>query len=159
MTQFLSYADTVLCWSRSKIHRYKAAPPVYNWNFFIIQIEERNINVICGIFHLKGQCHEIFCFRFFSWITFPQAPKNNIRVISNFSENSRRYSQVKMHHRCQWHRWQIAAGINDNGGKVSRTPAANFATSSACVVYILIILLLQSMQAIRFCIQKHLDLP
>ncbi len=66
---------------------------------------------------LKGQCHEIFCFRFFSWITFPQAPYNNIRIISNFFENSRRYSQVKVHHRCQWHRWQIAAGINDTGGK------------------------------------------
>jgi hypothetical protein len=26
---------------------------------------------------LKGQCHEIFCFRFFLWITFPQAPENN----------------------------------------------------------------------------------
>ncbi len=70
----------------------------------------------------KGQCHEIFCFRFFSWITFPQAPDNNIRIISNFFENSRRYSQVKVHHwcqrhRCQWHRWQIAASINDTGGK------------------------------------------
>ncbi len=77
---------------------------------------------------LKGQCHEIFCFRFFSWITFPQAPENNFRIISNFFKNSRRYSQVKVHHRCQrhrwqicrrcqWHRWQIAAGINDTGGK------------------------------------------
>ncbi len=56
---------------------------------------------------LKGQCHEIFCFRFFSWITFPQAPDNNIRIISNFFENSRRYSQVKVHHRCQRHRRQI----------------------------------------------------
>jgi len=34
-------------------------------------------------FHLKGQCHKIFCFRFFSWITFPQAPDNNIRIISS----------------------------------------------------------------------------
>ncbi len=53
----------------------------------------------------------------FSWITFPQAPENNSRVISNFFENSRRYSQVKVHqlcqrhwsqicHRCQWQRWQ-----------------------------------------------------
>ncbi len=31
-----------------------------------------------------GQCLEIFCFRFFSWIIFPQAPENKIRVISNF---------------------------------------------------------------------------
>jgi hypothetical protein len=27
-------------------------------------------------FALKGQCHKIFCFRFFSWIIFPQASKN-----------------------------------------------------------------------------------
>ncbi len=60
-----------------------------------------------GNFRLKGQCHEIFCFRFFSSITFPQGPENNIRVISNFFENSRRYSQVKVQvkvqicHRCQ----------------------------------------------------------
>ncbi len=56
---------------------------------------------------LKGQCHEIFCFRLFSWITFPQAPDNNFTIISNFFENSRRYSQVKVHHRCQRHQWQI----------------------------------------------------
>ncbi len=56
---------------------------------------------------LKGQCHKIFWFRFFSWITLPQAPVKNIRIISNFLENSRRYSQVKVHHRCQRHRWQI----------------------------------------------------
>jgi len=49
-------------------------------------------------FSLKGQCHEIFCFRFFSSITFLQAPENNIRVISNLFENSQRYSQVKAHH-------------------------------------------------------------
>ncbi len=66
----------------------------------------------CFEFHLKGQCREIFCVRFFSWITFPQARDNNIRIISNFFENSRRYSQVMVHHR-----WQIAAGINDTGGK------------------------------------------
>ncbi len=78
--------------------------------------------------HLKGQCHEIFCFWFFLWISFPPAPEYPIRTVSNFFENSRRYSQVKVHHRCQrhrwqirhrcqWHRWQIAAGINDTGGK------------------------------------------
>jgi hypothetical protein len=33
-----------------------------------------------------------------------------------------------VHHRCQRHLWQIAAGTNDTGGKlppVSKTPAAN----------------------------------
>ncbi len=56
---------------------------------------------------LKGQCHEIFCFWFFSWISFPQAPEYTIRVVSNFFENSRRYSQLKVDHRYQRHRWQI----------------------------------------------------
>ncbi len=55
----------------------------------------------------QGQCHKIFCFRFFSRIIFLRVPKNNVRVILNFSENSRRYSQVKVHHRYQWHRGQI----------------------------------------------------
>ncbi len=58
-----------------------------------------------------------------------QTPENKIRVVSNFSKNSaRRYSQVKVHHWYQWHRWEIcrrcqwqqwlfATGINDTGGK------------------------------------------
>ncbi len=41
---------------------------------------------------LKGQCHEIFCFWFFSWISFPPAPEYPIRTVSNFFKNSRRYS-------------------------------------------------------------------
>ncbi len=41
---------------------------------------------------------------------------NNIRIISNFFENSRRYSQVKVQicHQfplCWWHRWQIMGTI------------------------------------------------
>ncbi len=55
---------------------------------------------------LKGQCHEIFNFWFFS-ISFPQASENTITAISNFFENSRRYSRLKVHHRCQRHRWQM----------------------------------------------------
>ncbi len=31
--------------------------------------------------NLKGQCYEIFDFWFFSWISFPQAPEYNIRVV------------------------------------------------------------------------------
>ncbi len=56
---------------------------------------------------LKGQCHEIFCFWFFSWISFPQALEHTISAVSNFFENSRRYSQLKVDHRYQRHRWQI----------------------------------------------------
>ncbi len=56
---------------------------------------------------LKGQCNEIFDFWFFSWISFPEAFEYTITVISNFFENSRRYSRLKVHHRCQRHRWQM----------------------------------------------------
>ncbi len=48
--------------------------------------------------HLKGQCHEISTSGFL-WINFPQAP-GPVRSVSNFLENSRRYSQLKVHHRC-----------------------------------------------------------
>jgi len=56
---------------------------------------------------LKGQCHEIFCFWFFSWISLPPATEYSIRTVSNFFDNSRRYSQLKACHRCQRHRWQM----------------------------------------------------
>ncbi len=46
---------------------------------------------IQGKFSLTDMCHEIFGFRFFSWIVFPQAPENSIRIIS----------QIKVHHRYQ----------------------------------------------------------
>ncbi len=39
---------------------------------------------------LKGQCHEIFRFWFFSSISFPPAPEYPIRTVSNFFENSRK---------------------------------------------------------------------
>jgi hypothetical protein len=61
---------------------------------------------------LKGQCHEIFDFWFFSRISFPQAPEYTIRAVSNFFENSRRYSQLKVCHRCQRHRWQMQKIFN-----------------------------------------------
>ncbi len=57
--------------------------------------------------YLKGKCHEIFCFWFFSWISFPQAPEYTIRAVSKFFENSRIYSQLKVDHWYQRHRWQI----------------------------------------------------
>ncbi len=42
-----------------------------------------------------------------AWSSFPQAPEYTIRAFSNFFKNSRRYSQLKVDHRCQWHRWQM----------------------------------------------------
>ncbi len=61
---------------------------------------------------LKGQCHEIFCFWFFYESVSPPAPEYPIRTVSNFFETSRRYSQVKVHHRCRWHPWQIMRTIS-----------------------------------------------
>ncbi len=58
--------------------------------------------------YLKGQCHEIFFFRFFSWITFPQAPENKSRVIrctTGVNDNCGKCChQFPL---CCWHRGQI----------------------------------------------------
>ena len=50
---------------------------------------------------LKGQCHEIFRFWFFSSISFPPALEYPIKTVSNFFENSPRYSQLKVDHWCR----------------------------------------------------------
>jgi hypothetical protein len=64
--------------------------------------------------YLKGTVSRDFrLLVFFSWITFPQAPEYTIMVVSNFFENSRRYSQLKVCHRCQRHRWQMQNFFND----------------------------------------------
>ncbi len=91
----------------------------------------KNCNAGTNTDTLKGQCHEIFCFRFFSWITFPQAPDNNIRIISNFL---RKFAEIFASQgappvaNCR--RYQPPAA---NFPPVSTTPAANFASSSPCV--------------------------
>ncbi len=56
---------------------------------------------------LKGTVSRDFRLLFFSWISFPQASEYFLAAISNFFENSRRYSRLKVHHRCQRHRWQM----------------------------------------------------
>ncbi len=62
--------------------------------------------------YLKGQCHEIFDFRFFSRISFPQVPEYTIRAVLNFFENSRRFLQLKVCHRWRWHRWHMPKIFN-----------------------------------------------
>ncbi len=65
---------------------------------------------------LKGQCHEIFCFWFFFMNQFPPSPwVYTIRAVSNFSENSQRYLQLKVDHQCQRHRWQTMRLISGWG--------------------------------------------
>ncbi len=76
--------------------------------------------------HLKGQCHEIFDFWFFSWISFPLSPKYTIRAVSIFfffkicgdihssrcatgvvdtGINNTSETGGKICRRCRWYRW------------------------------------------------------
>ncbi len=71
-----------------------------------------------GTHSLKGTVSRDFLLLVFFMGKFPPRPRVGypIRTVSNFLENSRRYSLVKVHHR------------------VSTTPATNFAPSFASVV-------------------------
>ncbi len=53
---------------------------------------------------LSGTVSQDFLLQVFFKNYLPPSPQNNVRFILNFSENSRRYSQVKVHHRYQRHR-------------------------------------------------------
>jgi hypothetical protein len=75
--------------------------------FFLYQIIWSWFLALPDKIRLKGQCHEIFCLWFFSWISFPQASDYTSRAVSNFFENSQRYLQLKVWHRCQRHLWQM----------------------------------------------------
>jgi hypothetical protein len=81
---------------------------------------------------LKGQCHEICCFWFFSWISFPPAPEYLIRTVSIFSSQgappvsttsvanlplvSTTLVAICHRHKRHWrqicHRWQIMGTIS-----------------------------------------------
>ncbi len=56
---------------------------------------------------IRGTVSRDFLLQVFFMNQFPPAPKYPIRTISNFVENSLRYSQVKVHHWYQQHRRQI----------------------------------------------------
>ncbi len=64
-----------------------------------------NVNDPWGLPLLKGQCHEIFCFWFFSWISFPPASVYEDRL-----EFFRKFAVVIRKSRC-------TTGFNDTGGK------------------------------------------
>jgi hypothetical protein len=52
---------------------------------------------------LRGKCRELLTYCFFSWTIFFRSPDNYLNFISVFFENSRRYSQLKLHDWCQRH--------------------------------------------------------
>jgi hypothetical protein len=106
---------------RHRIHpRYKGHSILY-WmesNSIHYQIEQNCDLIQSPNFKLlKGQCHKIFASGFFHESVSPPAPEYPIRTVSNIFKNSRRYSQVKVHHRYQRHPWQMPP--------VSLTPVAN----------------------------------
>ncbi len=82
------------------------------------------------LMHFKGTVSQNLSLRIFSWIVFPQAPENNISVISNFF---RKFTEIfasqgappcsindtggkKFNHLyswCYWYWWQIIWAISD----------------------------------------------
>ncbi len=67
---------------------------------------------------LEGQCHEIFCFRFFSWIIFPQASQITLgsfrfffwkftEILGSQGAPPVSMTPVAICHQCQRHRRQI----------------------------------------------------
>jgi hypothetical protein len=72
------------------------------WSNLVFELSEQVLcmRLLCSLLYsllchkpLKGVWHEIF-----HKSVYP------IRTISNFFENSRRYSQMNVYQRCQWHR-------------------------------------------------------
>ncbi len=56
---------------------------------------------------------------------------------SNILKNLRKYSQLKVHHHCRWHRGKFTTGVIDTSGKLplmSLTPAANLLPVSLTLV-------------------------
>ncbi len=75
---------------------------------------------------LKGVWHEIFDFKFFSWISVPPAPKYSIGAFLNFFENSWRYSRINVTVNDTGDK--LFSGANDTGEKLSQvllTPVNN----------------------------------
>ncbi len=60
----------------------------------------------------KGTVSRDFLLLVFLWISYSPAPEYPIRTVSNFFQNSLRYSQLKVDHRCRWHRWQMKKIFN-----------------------------------------------
>ncbi len=82
----------------------------------------------------KGTVSRDFRLLVFSWISFPQAPEYTIVAISNFLENSRRYSRLQVHHQ-----WQMEKTFKQkNFNKLVWTPLG-----SRVNIYI------------NFCLQVH----
>ncbi len=75
LIQMVALARTACAWSRNN---FGMTTPVPSTGLMFVNCEKMLLQ------DSKGTVSQDFCFRFFSWINFPQAPENNIRVILNF---------------------------------------------------------------------------
>ncbi len=92
-----------------------------------------------GTRHFRGTVPRDFLLLVFFMNQFPKTPEYNV---SNFFKNSRRYSQLKVHHRCCWHQWEMEKIFNQkNFNYFVWTPLG-----SRVNIYV------------NFCLQVHLNL-
>ncbi len=75
----------------------------------------RTFGVFLRKSELKGTVPRDFRLGFFFMNQFPPRTwvYHYVTAISNFLENLRRYSRLKVHHRCRWHRWQMEKIFNE----------------------------------------------
>ncbi len=88
--------------------------------------------IIVYITYVKGTVSRDFCFRFFSWITFPQAPDNTLGSFRIFSKIRGDIHKSRCTTGVNNTSGKFATGINDTGSKilppvplVLLTPVAN----------------------------------
>jgi hypothetical protein len=92
----LGVVDTGGKWKKSSIIKVLIILFGHLW-----EVESTYRYIFAFKFTLKGQCHEIFCFRFFYESPSPKPliiTFGSFRIFSKIRED---YSQVKVHHRCQ----------------------------------------------------------
>ncbi len=66
-----------------------------------------------------GQCHEIFCFWFFSWISFSLSPEYSINTVSNFSKIRGNICKSRCTTGINNTGGKFATGVNDAGNKIA----------------------------------------
>jgi hypothetical protein len=78
--------------------------------------------------HIKGTVSGVFLLQVFFMNQFLPSPEYPIGTVSNVFENSRRYLQIKVHHRTGG---KFATGVNDTGGApLAANIFANFRKNS-----------------------------
>ncbi len=90
-----------LLWFEDSSHRRLSS-----WSPSLDIKEKLQKNYINFCYSLKDSVTRFFASGFIM-NQFSPSPRVSLWTVSNFFENSQRYSQVKLHHRYQRHRWQI----------------------------------------------------